>query len=52
MAPPTPVKPGDPAETCRGKRLNVTFTVRLDDAGNVIGQPTATAQDPDEQPQP
>lgn len=52
MVPPNPIKPGDPAEACWGKRLNVAFTVNLDDAGNVVGQPTATAADPDEEPQP
>ncbi|GAA1401762.1 hypothetical protein GCM10009662_25540 [Catellatospora coxensis] len=52
MVPPNPVQPGDPAEACWGKRVNVAFTVELDAAGNVAGQPTATTVDPAADPQP
>lgn len=52
LIPPDPVRPGDPAEACWGKRVNVAFTVNLDAAGNVVGQPSATAVDPVEDPQP
>ncbi|WP_155370050.1 hypothetical protein [Catellatospora vulcania] len=52
MVPPNPIQPGDPAEACWGKRLDVEFTVNLDAAGNVVGLPTAVAVGSPEQPQP